>query len=685
MAAPSGTIISYPDNYRAYKALIAAEYSGAKVQVGSNFVMGETNKTPAFLEKFPLGKVPVFEGSNGDNVWESSAIAYYLANDQLRGGVSALDRAHVIQWISFSDCEIGPAAGTWLYPILGYMPYDKKATERAQDDIKRVMGMLDKVLLAQTFLVGERITLADISVACSLALLYKHVMDPKFRAPFVNVNRWYQTLVHQAEFKAATKGHSGGDAFPMCDKMEEFSQKKFQEVQAKMKGGASPADKKDKKKKEKKSSESGDAGTAVDPTEEVLAAEPKDKDPFATMPKGSFNMDEFKRCYSNEETNKSIPFFWEKFDPENYSIWYAEYKYPEELTQVFMSCNLIAGMFQRLDKMRKNAFGSMCLFGENNNSSISGIWVWRGHELAFTLSPDWQVDYDSYSWTKLDAKDEETKKLVQQYFNWEGKDKQGRGFNQGKIFNREDDGRRMSSHYIYRRIRGRSFFLVLGFFLLVVLVGQFLLFFGAPVISSFLHESRQAGIAPEELLSRMQGIQAQLAELKSEESTIQRVLKLACNRQGDSTAQDSFEGQESNSDKQQLPSLKSEVARRRVETDVDELWYFLSSVLKKSEGSETGPMLSKTKDRYLSLKRDLAILKNQTGEGNWREREMAELAELVQTRIAALQNPEDCGTARKLVCHLTKACGFGCQVHHLAYCLIVAYATDRTLILKSQG
>ena len=42
-------------------------------------------------------------------------------------------------------------------------------------------------------------------------------------------------------------------------------------------------------------------------------------------------------------------------------------------------------MFQRLDKMRKNAFGSMILFGEDNNSSISGVWVWKGHELAFTV------------------------------------------------------------------------------------------------------------------------------------------------------------------------------------------------------------------------------------------------------------------------------------------------------------
>lgn len=43
-------------------------------------------------------------------------------------------------------------------------------------------------------------------------------------------------------------------------------------------------------------------------------------------------------------------------------------------------------MFQRLDKLRKNAFASVILFGTNNDSRISGIWVSRGQELAFPVS-----------------------------------------------------------------------------------------------------------------------------------------------------------------------------------------------------------------------------------------------------------------------------------------------------------
>lgn len=55
-------------------------------------------------------------------------------------------------------------------------------------------------------------------------------------------------------------------------------------------------------------------------------------------------MDEFKRKYSNEDTlTVALPYFWEHFDPEGFSIWYGHYKYNTELTLAFMSCNLISG------------------------------------------------------------------------------------------------------------------------------------------------------------------------------------------------------------------------------------------------------------------------------------------------------------------------------------------------------
>jgi len=424
-----GTLYSYPDNFRAQKVLIAAEYSGAKVKLASNFVFGETNTSKEFLAKFPTGKVPAFESDNGMCLFESNAIAYYVANDQLRGGKDPVAQAQVLQWLNFADSDILPAACTWVFPTLGIMQFNKQNTERAKEDITKAMTALNDHLLHHTFLVGERLTVADISVACTMISLYQNVLDAGFRKPFGNVNRWFSTVVNQPQAKKVL------GVIKMADKMAQFDPKKYAEVS---KGGDS-SNKKDNKKKQDKPKE--DKPKAEKKKEEKPAAQedaplekPKEKDPFAAMPKGSWDMDDFKRFYSNNDEDKSVPYFWEKFDKENFSIWRCDYKYNDELTMVFMSCNLMGGMFQRLEKLRKNAFASMALFGENNNSTISGIWVWKGHDLAFELSDDWKIDYSSYEWKKLDADAPETKEMVNQYLCWVGKDQGGRAFNQGKIF-----------------------------------------------------------------------------------------------------------------------------------------------------------------------------------------------------------------------------------------------------------
>ena len=247
-----------------------------------------------------------------------------------------------------------------------------------------------------------------------------------YRKPFGNVNRWFSTVVNQPQAKKVL------GAIKMAEKMAQFDAKKYAEVS---KGGDNKKDnKKEKKPKEEKPKAEKKKEEKPAAQEEAPLEKPKEKDPFAAMPKGNWDMDDFKRFYSNNDEAESVPYFWEKFDKENFSIWRCDYKYNDELTMVFMSCNLMGGMFQRLEKLRKNAFASMALFGENNNSTISGIWVWKGHELAFELSEDWKIDYSSYEWKKLDADAPETKEMVNQYLCWVGKDAQGRAFNQGKIF-----------------------------------------------------------------------------------------------------------------------------------------------------------------------------------------------------------------------------------------------------------
>merc|ERR1711936_341351 len=306
-----GTLYTYPDNFRAFKVLIAAQYSGASVKVQENFVFGETNTAKDFLAKFPTGKVPAFEATDGTCLTESNAIAYYVGNDALRASESAVYSAQVIQWMQFADSDILPASCTWVFPTLGAMQFNKQQTERAKDDVKKAMKVLNEHLLHHTYLVGERISLADIAVACTMLHLYQHVMDPNFRKEFGNTNRWFSTIINQPEVKKII-----GD-FKLCEKMAQFDPKKFAET--KPAGGDKKSKKEDKKPKEKKKEE----------PEEPMDDEPKpikQKDPFETIPKGNFDMDDFKRFYSNNDEVESVPYFWQKFDKEHYSIWRCDYK-----------------------------------------------------------------------------------------------------------------------------------------------------------------------------------------------------------------------------------------------------------------------------------------------------------------------------------------------------------------------
>ncbi|KAJ8270052.1 hypothetical protein GJAV_G00109820 [Gymnothorax javanicus] len=139
------------------------------------------------------------------------------------------------------------------------------------------------------------------------------------------------------------------------------------------------------------------------------------------------------------------------------------------------------------------------------------------------------------------------------------------------------------------------------------------------------------------------------------------------------------------------PGMDREVLRRKIENGVKELWYLVRSEVKKLGQLEAGD-LQKHIDSLLqdlghqqrSIMADLFFLSQTDGAGDWREMEAKHLSDLVQNRLTYLQNPADCSKARKLVCNINKGCGFGCQLHHVVYCFMIAYGTERTLILESQ-
>lgn len=371
--------------------------------------------------------MPVLETEEG-SIWESNAIARYVArldeNTQLLGS-NEYENSLVDQWLDFTSGEIDLPAACWLLPIQGHMENNQTVTSKAKGDIRNVLDILNKHLEDKTFLVGERITLADITVASSLSPLYKTVLDPGFRKPFTHVFRWFNTIINQQHVKEALGEVTFATKMAVAPKGKEEAAPKAEKPK---KEQQPPKPAEEKKKAEKKKAEEEEE------EEEDYAKEekPKGPNPLDLLPPTAFNLDEWKRVYSNSDIAVSISWFWEHYDREGWSLWQSEYKFNDELTQLFKTCNLIGGFLQRLDKLRKYGFGSILIFGEEGSFQITGVWLFRGAEIPAEMKDC--DDCELYNWRKLDVDHPEDKKAVDEYFGWVGSFG-GKVFkDQGKVF-----------------------------------------------------------------------------------------------------------------------------------------------------------------------------------------------------------------------------------------------------------
>ncbi|RWS22711.1 hypothetical protein B4U80_00085 [Leptotrombidium deliense] len=126
---------------------------------------------------------------------------------------------------------------------------------------------------------------------------------------------------------------------------------------------------------------------------------------------------------------------------------------------------------------------------------------------------------------------------------------------------------------------------------------------------------------------------------------------------------------------QSIETLKQfEETRRKLSFNVNELWHYLRTHFNSS-------VMNTITEHRNNLLYDINFLEKR--DFSLKKKELRDLAALVNKAIKDLQNPKDCSSAKKIVCQLNKGCGFGCQLHHVAYCLITALATGRTLILNS--
>jgi len=269
------------------------------------------------------------------------------------------------------------------------------------------LTILHNHLNTRTFLVGERISLADIVVAMTVLRLYTMVFDPGFRKPFGNVTRWFLTIVNQPQAHKIV-----GDVV-LCEKMQVAAET------AAPAAAATPA-----KKEEKPAAAAGHGGEDAGEGETEIKTK-KGPNPLDLLPESKMVMDEWKRTYSNTKKIKeeAMTWFWTHYDPEGYSIYASEYKYNDELGALFKTCNLVGGFVQRLDPLRKYGFGSLLIFGDEESDpkryQVAGVWLFRGTEIPVEMKEN--EDAVHHNFRKLDpVNNEQDKKLVEDFWAWEG-------------------------------------------------------------------------------------------------------------------------------------------------------------------------------------------------------------------------------------------------------------------------
>jgi len=228
--------------------------------------------------------------------------------------------------MSFANTEVITKIGSCLRPLVGREPYNKKNVEEGMKGLLKAVGVLEEHLLVNTYLVGERLTLADLFTAGVLYRGFQNFFDKKWREEHPNVLRWYETIVNQPIYSSVVeKVQYIETAIPnQPPKKEQPAKQKEQ-----------PKKKEEPKPKKKEVEED-------DEEEEEDKPAPKPKHPLEALGRSTFVLDDWKRKYSNEETREvALPWFWEKANFDEYSLWRVDYKYNDELTQVFMTSNLI--------------------------------------------------------------------------------------------------------------------------------------------------------------------------------------------------------------------------------------------------------------------------------------------------------------------------------------------------------
>ncbi len=167
-----------------------------------DILAGDT-QTDAFKQKNPNGKIPLMELDDGRLMSESNAILHYIAAGSPLIPSSTFDYAKMLQWQFFEQYSHEPyiAVCRFIQLYLG-LPEDRQAEyEQKQQGGYKALDVMEQQLQTSPYLVGEKLTLADISL-----FAYTHVAhEGGFSLDdYPAVKNWIALIKDQKQFISMT-------------------------------------------------------------------------------------------------------------------------------------------------------------------------------------------------------------------------------------------------------------------------------------------------------------------------------------------------------------------------------------------------------------------------------------------------------------------------------------------------
>jgi glutathione S-transferase len=152
-----------------------------------DIMKGET-KTPQFLARFPMGRIPAVELDDGRRLAESNAIIRYLARGSRLLPDDAYAQAKIDELLFWEQYSHEPYVATTRYHVV----YLKRSLDQREawrvERGEAALDLMDRQLLAgRSWLAGATMTIADIALLAYTRLAHEGGFDLSSRP---NMRAW---------------------------------------------------------------------------------------------------------------------------------------------------------------------------------------------------------------------------------------------------------------------------------------------------------------------------------------------------------------------------------------------------------------------------------------------------------------------------------------------------------------